>query len=101
MHFDFSDENNNSADYNLELKSNSFHVIMLSPYDIQTSQTVIDYVIEGYVVICNLTISDKNQRIVDYISGGVYALGGRVEPTPVKTTFICTPKTVIFTKPDN
>ena len=45
-------------------------------------------------VICNLTNTDKNQRVVDYISGGVYALGGRVEPTPVKTTFVCTPKSV-------
>jgi FtsZ-interacting cell division protein YlmF len=69
-------------------------VVMLSPYDIRTSQIVCDHIREGHIVICNLTNTDKNQRVVDYISGGVYALGGRVEPTPVKTTFVCTPKSV-------
>ena len=69
-------------------------VIMLTPYDIRTSQIVCDHIREGHIVICNLTNTEKNQRVVDYISGGVYALGGRVEPTPVKTTFVCTPKSV-------
>ncbi len=69
-------------------------VIMLTPYDIRTSQVVCDHIREGHIVICNLTNTEKNQRVVDYISGGVYALGGRVEPTPVKTTFVCTPKSV-------
>ena len=69
-------------------------VIMLTPYDIRTSQVVCDHIRDGHIVICNLTNTDKNQRGVDYISGGVYALGGRVEPTPVKTTFVCTPKSV-------
>ncbi len=69
-------------------------VIMLTPYDIRTSQIVCDHVREGHIVICNLTNTEKNQRVVDYISGGVYALGGRVEPTPVKTTFVCTPNNV-------
>ena len=69
-------------------------MIMLTPYDIRTSQIVCDHIREGHIVICNLTNTDKNQRVVDYISGGVYALGGRVEPTPVKTTFVCTPKSV-------
>ena len=69
-------------------------VIMLTPFDIRTSQIVCDHIREGHIVICNLTNTDKNQRVVDYISGGVYALGGRVEPTPVKTTFVCTPKSV-------
>ena len=69
-------------------------VIMLTPYDIRTSQVVCDHIRDGHIVICNLTTTDKNQRVVDYISGGVYALGGRVEPTPVKTTFVCTPKSV-------
>ena len=69
-------------------------VVMLSPYDIRTAQIVCEHIREGHIVICNLTNTDKNQRVVDYISGGVYALGGRVEPTPVKTTFVCTPKSV-------
>jgi len=69
-------------------------VIMLTPFDIRTSQIVCDHIREGHIVICNLTNTEKNQRVVDYISGGVYALGGRVEPTPVKTTFVCTPKSV-------
>jgi len=69
-------------------------VIMLTPYDIRTSQIVCDHIKEGHIVICNLTSSSNNQRVVDYISGGVYALEGKIEPTPVKTTFVCTPKSV-------
>lgn len=69
-------------------------VVMLSPYDIRTSQIVCDHIKEGHIVICNLTSSANNQRVVDYVSGGVYALEGKIEPTPVKTTFVCTPKAV-------
>lgn len=46
------------------------------------------------LVICNLTAASNNQRVVDYISGAVYAFSGRIEPTAVKTTFVCTPKNV-------
>ncbi|SCW43479.1 FtsZ-interacting cell division protein YlmF [Ruminococcaceae bacterium YRB3002] len=69
-------------------------VIMLTPYDIRTSQVVCDHIKQGHIVICNLTSSANNQRVVDYISGSVYALDGKIEPTPVKTTFVCTPKNV-------
>ncbi len=61
-------------------------VIMLTPYDIRTSQVVCDHIREGHIVICNLT--------PNYISGAVFALDGKIEPTPVKTTFVCTPKQV-------
>lgn len=69
-------------------------VIMLSPYDIRTSQVVVDHIRNGHIVICNLTASSNNQRVVDYISGGIYAFDGQIEPTAVKTTFVCTPKNV-------
>ena len=69
-------------------------VIMLTPYDIRTSQIVCDHIKQGHIVICNLTSSANNQLVVDYISGSVYALDGKIEPTPVKTTFVCTPKNV-------
>ncbi|MCQ2517094.1 MAG: cell division protein SepF [Saccharofermentans sp.] len=69
-------------------------VVMLSPYDIRSSQVVCDHIREGHIVICNLTPNANNQRVVDYISGAVYTLDGRIEPTPVKTTFVCTPKNV-------
>ena len=74
--------------------ASSATVIMLTPFDIRTSQIVCDHIREGHIVICNLTPSTSNQRVVDYISGAVYALDGKIEPTPVKTTFVCTPKNV-------
>lgn len=76
-------------------------VVMLSPYDIRTSQIVCDHIRQGHIVICNLTASSNNQRVVDYISGGVYAFDGRIEPTAVKTTFVCTPKNVNLYVEDN
>lgn len=69
-------------------------VVMYSPYDIRTSQVVVDHIRNGNIVICNLTASSNNQRVVDYISGGIYAFDGQIEPTAVKTTFVCTPKNV-------
>ena len=75
-------------------QQNNATVIMLTPYDIRTSQIVCDHIREGHIVICNLTPNANNQRVVDYISGAVFALDGKIEPTPVKTTFVCTPKNV-------
>ena len=74
--------------------SQSAVVIMLTPYDIRTSPIVCDHIKQGHIVICNLTSSANNQRVVDYISGAVYSLDGKIEPTPVKTTFVCTPRQV-------
>ncbi|MBR1797017.1 MAG: cell division protein SepF [Clostridiales bacterium] len=76
------------------VRSSTATVVMLSPYDIRTSQIVCDHIREGHIVICNLTPNANNQRVVDYISGAVYSLDGKIEPTPVKTTFVCTPKMV-------
>lgn len=94
MRFDYGDSNYNSDDSDKTEYVNNPKVIMYTPYDIRSSQIVCDYVSQGNIVVCNLTTSENNQRVVDYISGGVYALGGRVEPTPVKTSFICVPKNV-------
>ena len=95
MRFEASNDGSDYIDNKIEnIYINHGVVIMLTPYDIRTSQVVVDHIREGHIVVCNLTNTDKNQRVVDYISGGVYGLGGRVEPTPAKTTFVCIPKTV-------
>ena len=78
----------------IPVKPSTATVVMLSPYDIRTSQIVCDHLRAGHIVICNLTPNANNQRVVDYISGAVYAVDGKIEPTPVKTTFVCTPAQV-------
>ena len=80
-------------------------VVMLNAYDIRTSQIVCDHIRQGHIVICSLTTKNtvneseaqrlhRMQRVVDFISGSVYALDGTVKPTKVNTIFLCTPNNI-------
>ena len=91
----FQEEVPYSQQQPIPVKPSTATVVMLTPYDIRTSQIVCDHLRAGHIVICNLTPNANNQRVVDYISGAAYSIDGNVKPIDQnRKTFVVAPRTV-------
>lgn len=70
-------------------------VVLCEPESYEDVQTVADHLRSKRPVVLNLEglPNDQALRIVDFISGTVYALGGKLEKIS-RETFLCTPDNV-------
>jgi len=89
-----------SADHKVvPLKSNvgAQQLIIIEPDRIESAKKVIDHLRSGHTVICNIERVDRDvaQRVIDYISGSVYAMDGSVKPIDSRhLTFVAAPRSV-------
>lgn len=74
---------------------NSSKVVLLEPRTYSEAQGIADQLKSKRAVVINLQrmANDQALRIVDFLSGTVYAIGGDIQKLGVKT-FICTPENV-------
>ena len=70
-------------------------MILLEPRAYSESQQIADHLKMGNTVVVNMkrVTPDQAKRIVDFLSGTVYALGGDLQKIGVGI-FLCTPKNV-------
>ncbi|MDF2945905.1 MAG: cell division machinery factor [Bacillales bacterium] len=70
-------------------------VILLEPRSYSEAQDIADHLKNRRSVVINLQRmnSDQAKRMVDFLSGTVYAVGGDIQKLGVQT-FICTPDNV-------
>ena len=70
-------------------------MILLEPRAFSEAQTIADYLKKGDTVVVNLkrVTSDQAKRIVDFLSGTLYALGGDLQKIG-GGIFLCTPNNV-------
>ena len=101
----FSDDNNGASEdefYSLskkEMKSddlkNGNKMILVEPRAYSESQQIADYLKNRNSVVVNLkrVTSDQAKRIIDFLSGCIYAIGGTMQKIGVGI-YLCTPKNV-------
>lgn len=79
----------------IEKAKGSSKVVLLEPRTYSEAQAIADQLKNRRAVVINLQRmpSDQALRIVDFLSGTVYAIGGDIQKLGVKT-FICTPENV-------
>ncbi|WP_416826929.1 cell division protein SepF [Ectobacillus polymachus] len=79
----------------IEKAKGSSKVVLLEPRTYSEAQAIADQLKNRRAVVINLqrVPSDQALRIVDFLSGTVYAIGGDIQKLGVKT-FICTPENV-------
>jgi len=94
------DEEVNGEDeyYSVEkvtLPSNSGKMILLEPRAYSESQQIADHLKKRNTVVVNMkrVTPDQAKRIVDFLSGTVYAIGGDLQKIG-GGIFLCTPKNV-------
>jgi cell division inhibitor SepF len=76
-------------------KNNGAKVVLLEPRTYSEAQGIADHLKNRRAVVINLQrmATDQALRIVDFLSGTVYAIGGDIQKLGIKT-FICTPENV-------
>lgn len=75
--------------------SNNGKMILLEPRAYSESQQIADYLKNRNTVVVNMkrVTADQAKRIVDFLSGTVYAIGGDLQKIGVGI-FLCTPKNI-------
>lgn len=70
-------------------------MILLEPRAYSESQQIADYLKNRNSVVVNLkrVTSDQAKRIIDFLSGCIYAIGGSMEKIGIGI-YLCTPKNV-------
>lgn len=94
-----SDEDANEDSYytaeGVSMPSGSGKMILLEPRAFSESQQIADHLKKRNTVVVNMkrVTSEQAKRIIDFLSGTVYAIGGDLQKIGVGI-FLCTPKNV-------
>ena len=94
-----SDEENNEDSYYTEdvvsMQPGSGKMILLEPRAFSESQQIADHLKKRNTVVVNMkrVTSEQAKRIIDFLSGTVYAIGGDLQKIG-GGIFLCTPKNV-------
>ena len=83
------------ADEALEANDGKSKMILLEPRAYSESQQIADYLRSRNTVVVNLkrVTSDQAKRIVDFLSGTIYAIGGDLQKIG-GGIFLCTPNNI-------
>ena len=78
-----------------EESKNGSKMILVEPRAYSESQQIADYLKNRNSVVVNLkrVTSDQAKRIIDFLSGCIYAIGGTMQKIGVGI-YLCTPKNV-------
>ena len=93
------DEESNEDSYYTEdtvsLPTGSGKMILLEPRAFSESQQIADHLKARNTVVVNMkrVTSEQAKRIIDFLSGTVYAIGGDLQKIGVGI-FLCTPKNI-------
>lgn len=87
-------------DANFSTNSSNFRISIQEPVDYdEDASKIVDDILNKKVVVLNLELIEVNmkQKIVDFVSGAVYALDGRIEKV-TKGIFLICPKGINIDK---
>ena len=92
---DDTDDLENENETELDNANSSGKMILLEPRAYSESQQIADHLKKKNTVVVNMkrVTPDQAKRIVDFLSGTVYALGGDLQKVG-GGIFLCTPKDV-------
>ena len=80
---------------NVTIPNNGGNMILLEPPAFSESQQIADHLKKRNTVVVNMKriTADQAKRIVDFLSGTVYAIGGDLQKIG-SGIFLCTPKNI-------
>ena len=92
---DESNEDSYYTEESVSMNPGSGKMILLEPRAFSESQQIADHLKKRNTVVVNMkrVTSEQAKRIIDFLSGTVYAIGGDLQKIGVGI-FLCTPKNV-------
>ena len=99
--FDDSDKRDNNVEDNFyavsnkQLKDEGSKMILVEPRAYSESQQIADYLKHRNTVVVNLkrVTSDQAKRLIDFLTGTIYAIGGDLQKLG-NGIYLCTPNNV-------
>ena len=90
-----SDEDSYYTSENVNISSGNGKMILLEPRAFSESQQIADHLKNRNTVVVNMkrVTAEQAKRIIDFLSGTVYAIGGDLQKIG-GGIFLCTPKNV-------
>lgn len=84
-----------NKNYKDEDKDNGSKMILVEPRAYSESQTIADHLKKRNSVVVNLkrVTSDQAKRIIDFLTGCIYAIGGDMQKLGTGI-YLCTPKNI-------
>ena len=91
----YNNSKNDNKGKDTELDATGGKMILLEPRAYSESQQIADHLKNRNSVVVNLkrVTSDQAKRIIDFLSGCIYAIGGTMQKIGVGI-YLCTPKNV-------
>ena len=91
----YNDSKNDNKGKDAEIDTNGGKMILLEPRAYSESQQIADHLKNRNSVVVNLkrVTSDQAKRIIDFLSGCIYAIGGTMKKVGVGI-YLCAPKNV-------
>ena len=91
----YNDSNNGGKNKETEIDGTGGKMILLEPRAYSESQQIADHLKNRNSVVVNLkrVTSDQAKRIIDFLSGCIYAIGGTMKKVGVGI-YLCAPKNV-------
>ena len=91
----YNDSNNGGKNKENEIDGTGGKMILLEPRAYSESQQIADHLKNRNSVVVNLkrVTSDQAKRIIDFLSGCIYAIGGTMKKVGVGI-YLCAPKNV-------
>ena len=91
----YNDSNNGGKNKETEIDGTGGKMILLEPRAYSESQQIADHLKRRNTVVVNLkrVTSDQAKRIVDFLSGTIYAIGGDLQKIG-GGIFLCTPNNI-------
>ena len=95
INYDDSNEDSYYTADNVAMPSGTGKMILLEPRAFSESQQIADHLKMRNTVVVNMkrVTAEQAKRIIDFLSGTVYAIGGDLQKIGVGI-FLCTPKNV-------
>ena len=83
-------------------KFNNSKITTIKPKDFSDAQVVANFLRDEIPVIVNLEETDikEAKRIIDFISGTIYAVNGKIKQVSSRV-FICAPNTITLSSPED
>lgn len=84
-----------NTDERVDIKSNGNKMILVEPRAYSETQQIADHLKRRNSVVVNLkrVTNDQARRIIDFLSGTLYAIGGELQKLG-NGIYLCTPKNV-------
>lgn len=71
------------------------YIDLMSPTDYTDAVDIVNHLLAAHAVVINISHLNEKQRLLDFVSGAVLAIGGKASKVS-DSVYICVPKNLVM-----